>query len=121
MGYSNIRDDHLVTTLDCTDCKTCQICGYNYTRIGSTGWVYAAKVPGSIPLCTYWNPTAIDNMLAVCTPSAPKGYYHIRIEGYAPGTSSSSSSSSGGVTALNQWDSADKTKHWAADQDWSKN
>lgn len=105
--YSQSRNDYFVTATNCDECENV------YKFLGVTGWIYAGNVPGTIPLCTYYNAALNDNMLDVCNVSHP-GYGVVRIEGYAPTTATTT------TMPLAQYNNS-VGKHYAVDSNLKNN
>jgi hypothetical protein len=102
LWFSASRDDHFVSASACPECDGL------YAFVGTTGWVYTANTPGSVPLstCAGALPNGqIDNVLVAG--ACPAGHGFIRVEGYAPPAGTA------GTEPLTQFVNAATGHHWA--------
>ena len=110
LWFSASRDDHFVSASACPECDNL------YAFVGTTGWVYTANTPGSVPLstCAGALPNGqIDN--ALVAGACPAGYGFIRVEGYAPPAGTA------GTEPLTQFVNAATGHHWAGTAAYAAN
>lgn len=110
--WSSERQDTFVTTTNCDECEGL------YVMKGVTGYVHSAPAsPASLPLSTWYNGAAQDNILLVGNstwqPSPPpQDYGFVRVEGFAEPPSAAYDDSTALILELT-YNTARKD-HWSA-------